>query len=283
MVHQIEGSNGRLVEPPERDPPPIGAPAKCVAQVQLFLVHPIRGAVNHVLAAVGGERRLRAGGEIGDVEVVVAHEADHSPVGRELGELLVAGAGAHRREALPRQVPHVEGALGVLPPDAGRVCEQEQLRAVRGKAVFLDHNRLPAPGRDQVGAANQQLLRPRERIDLIQIGIAGSVLLDGRVRLAVLHPGYVHEIARVLARAPNRMDGERRRLNALGGQGLDERDDGADGEEPVNHGWNHDGTRGRLGVPQTYPPGPIVEDWTDARFGSTFPTTFLFHRWDGAH
>src|SRR5207302_3000891 len=38
----------------------------------------------------------------------------------------------------------------------------------------------------------------------------------------------------------------------------------------------------RLGVPQTYPPGPIVEDWTDARFGSTFPAPFLFHRWDGA-
>src|SRR5207249_6991866 len=100
---------------------------------------------------------------------------------------------------------------------------------------------------DALPISNQQLLRPRERIDLIQIGIAGSVLLDGRVRLAVLHPGYVHEIARVLARAPNRMDRERRRLNALGGQGLDERDDGADGEEPANRGWNHDGPRGEVG------------------------------------
>src|SRR5256885_9493817 len=167
----------------------------------------------------------------------------------------LGGPGAHRPEALPGQVPHVEGALGVRPPDAGRVCEQEQLRAVPGKAVFLDHNRLPAPGRDQVGAANQQLLRPRERIDLIQIGIAGSVLLDGRVRLAVLHPGYVHEIARVLARAPNRMDRERRRLNALGGQGLDERDDGADGEEPANRGWNHDGPRGEVGGAPNLPAG----------------------------
>src|SRR2546422_6846351 len=49
-----------------------------------------------------------------------------------------------------------------------------------------------------------------------------------------------------------------------------------------NRGWNHVGPRERLGVPQTYPPGPIVEDWTDARFGRTFPATFLFHRWDGA-
>src|SRR3989442_12338181 len=37
----------------------------------------------------------------------------------------------------------------------------------------------------------------------------------------------------------------------------------------------------RLGVPQTFPPGPIVEDWTDARFGRTFPATFLFHPSDG--
>src|SRR2546430_5154329 len=28
---------------------------------------------------------------------------------------------------------------------------------------------------------------------------------------------------------------------------------------------------GRLGVPQTYPPTLIVEDWTGARFGGTFP------------
>src|SRR5438445_737085 len=43
------------------------------------------------------------------------------------------------------------------------------------------------------------------------------------------------------------MDRERRRLNALGGQGLDERDDGADREEPANRGWNHDGPRGVVG------------------------------------
>jgi len=31
----------------------------------------------------------------------------------------------------------------------------------------------------------------------------------------------------------------------------------------------------RLKVPQTYAPAPILEDWTDAAFGSTFPATFL--------
>ena len=51
------------------------------------------------------------------------------------------------------------------------------------------------------------------------------------------------------------MDRERRRLNALGGQGLDERDDGAAGEEPANGGWNHDGPRGEVGGAPNLPAG----------------------------
>src|SRR5216110_2367992 len=84
----------------------------------------------------------------------------------------------------------------------------------------------------RVDAAHQQLLRSGGGIDPIQIRVARGVFLDGRVRFAVLHPGDVHQIARVLARAPDGMDRERRRLNALGGQGLREAEDGANGDEP---------------------------------------------------
>src|SRR2546426_2983044 len=45
------------------------------------------------------------------------------------------------------------------------------------------------------------------------------------------------------------------RSNALGGQGLDERDDGADGEEPANRGWNHDDPRGAVGGAPNLPAG----------------------------
>src|SRR2546427_2645936 len=87
---------------------------------------------------------------------------------------------------------------------------------------------------DALPISYQQLLRPGERIDPVQIGIARGVLVDGRIRLTVLHPRDVYQIALVLARAPDRMHGEWRSLNALGGQGLRETDDGANGiSEPA--------------------------------------------------
>src|SRR3989454_7019222 len=159
-----------------------------------------------------------------------------SRVGRELGELLIAGPGAHRQEALPGEVPHVERPLRVLTPDPCRIGEDEELRAIRGKAVLLNRDRFPTSGRDQVGAADQQLLHPRQSIDPVQIAVAGAVFLDGRVRLAVLHPDDVYQIARELARAPDGMDSERRGLNALGDQGPGELNDGANAEEPANRG-----------------------------------------------
>src|SRR2546425_11858983 len=106
-----------------RDPPAVRAPAERVPQIELLLVHPVGGPVDDVVAAVCGEAGLRAGGEIGHVDVVRAHEADHPAVGRELGEHLVAGLLAHGSEALRREVPDVVRALGVLAPHARRVSK----------------------------------------------------------------------------------------------------------------------------------------------------------------
>jgi hypothetical protein len=82
----------------------------------------------------------------------------------------------------------------------------------------------------------KQLFRPGERIDPVQIRIARGAFLDGGVRLAILRPGDFYQIARVLARAPDAMNGERRSLDALGGQGAHEVDDGANGRELASQG-----------------------------------------------
>ena len=70
-----------LIELPESDGAGIGAPAKAVADVELFFVDPVGGAVDDVVGAVEGEGEDAVGGESFDVDIVVANVSDGATVG----------------------------------------------------------------------------------------------------------------------------------------------------------------------------------------------------------
>ena len=66
------------------DVPGVGAPAERVAEAELLLVHPIGGAVDDGLTAIGRELLLSAARDVGDEDVVVADEPDLPAVGGDL-------------------------------------------------------------------------------------------------------------------------------------------------------------------------------------------------------
>ena len=85
------------IELPEGDAAAIGAPAPAVAQAEFLLVDPVEGAVDDGARAVAGEPDHDAGGEVLDVQVVLAHVAHAAAVGRELGEEQRGGLAPARR------------------------------------------------------------------------------------------------------------------------------------------------------------------------------------------
>ena len=122
--------------------------------------------------------------------------------------------------------------------------------------VALAH-RLAGARRHQVSAPEQHVLLPREGVDAIEVGITRRVV-QHRVRLTIFHPGDGDEVARELACAPDRVNGERRRRHGLSDKRPRERPDGTDGYEPTNQPCKHDDHRAvGFGCPKLIPRAPL--------------------------
>ena len=70
-----------LIELPVDDRLAVGAETEAVANAELFLVDPVRGAVDDVLRSVSGQLRDLPVVEPLDVDVVAAHVADARRIG----------------------------------------------------------------------------------------------------------------------------------------------------------------------------------------------------------
>ena len=118
------------------------------------------------LRSVGGKLRDAQVGEVLDEEVVLAHVRHPGSVWRERGEHEGRGLGltAELLQPLRAAVEQPVIAARVLPPDALRIGEQEQLLRVGRPGVAFDPQGLRPPGRDQVRGRHPNLAPARRRI-----------------------------------------------------------------------------------------------------------------------
>ncbi len=117
-----------------------------VPQVELLFVDPVGCPVDDRLRAVVRQLRDLCIRETFAVEVVLAHIGDLLTVGREGREHERRGLGVAAAELLKslraaRERQHPVVAARVLPPDLGRVGEDEELRPVFGPLVVVDAER----------------------------------------------------------------------------------------------------------------------------------------------
>src|SRR5690606_18702321 len=132
-VRHQEFTRLRFVELEKGDVPAVRAPLPSVAKAELFLVHPIRGTIDdRPFGAVDGELLFFPAPQVHQEKVTIAHEGDVATVRADLGKHLVALITlAYRRDYIRLEVVDVVVALGIHPPDALSIGEEEDFFAVR--------------------------------------------------------------------------------------------------------------------------------------------------------
>ena len=213
VVDQVEVADFVGVELPVRDRRAVGAPAPAVLQPELFLVHPVEGAVDHGPGAVGGELGEGAGREVLDVEIVLA-DVSHPPAIR--GELREhqggrLGRSAELVEATGRPVERPVVAAGVGPPDRLRVREDQHRPEVRGPGVALDGEGNAVAGGHERLRGHQDGPRSRPGVVLHQVAALAAVRrgLERRVGRAVAQPpGRAERLGPEIGRGENPVNGE---------------------------------------------------------------------------
>ena len=186
VVEHRQRAHGRVVELHEGDPLRVGAPpeGRPVAIEDLLEVDPVGDPVPQVLGAAGGQGPLRRGGDVHDVQVVVADEGDGSPVRAELRVLLGAG-----------MIRQPDGGLAVEGGVIEIVVVPEQEALVRGVHV---ERRLPG---DRPGGALVQRWQPLQASEQ-RFGIVERARSAGRGLDLVELP--VADLEPVLAVQPGR-------------------------------------------------------------------------------
>ncbi len=198
VVDQQEIPHPAGVQLPVRDPLPVGAPAEAVAQPELLLVDPVKGAVDQ-----GGGAVLREGGDLPvleplHVDVMLADVGHPVSLGRELGEhqRLRPGLLAAQLTQLPAvQIQHPVVAPGVGPPDPRGVGVEQELPAILGEAEGGGAEREGVAGGHQLLAADQHRLVAGHRIDPDQVRDPGAfAALVGVVGGAVRRPAERRDV-----------------------------------------------------------------------------------------
>ena len=179
QVGHHEVARGCFVELQESDVAAVRAPGPGVAQPELLLVDPVRGAVDDAaLGAVVGQARLAPGGEVHHEEIAVAHERHAVAARAELGEHLEARrAVADGPQRLRGQLVDVVVALRVVAPDALGVGEEQHALAVRAVLVALDPDEPAGVGRAEVVAVDEPGARVGLQVVAHQVG-GGAVTFD---------------------------------------------------------------------------------------------------------
>ena len=163
VVDQRKLRNTPRVQLPVRDPLPVRAESKSVAQTELFFINPIECAVDFIDRARIRQLGDPAVDQVFDVDVVLAHISHLRAARGELGvhERARRSVSAQLVQLAGGPVEHPVVASRVGSPDAFGVGENEQPRSIARERVILDRKRRRFPGRDQVGRGNQHALLAR--------------------------------------------------------------------------------------------------------------------------
>jgi hypothetical protein len=124
----------RFVDARERDVTLVGRPPIASVAVHLFLGDELGHAETHEPAAFSCDRAFGAGGELDDVEVLVAHEAHEIRVWREtrVGFVRVG----------TREAAHGLGRLAGEVVDVQIAVERDEQVAIVGREAVLDDSRI---------------------------------------------------------------------------------------------------------------------------------------------
>ena len=183
--------HARAVDLPVGDRLAVGTPAEAVAERELFLVHPVEGAVDERVRAVLGERSDRPGGHVLDVQVILPDVGDVLSPGIE-GREHQRGFGGLAAELPQHVLVAIEDPVispRVQPPDLAGVGEEEQLSPVVADGEIGDAERAFAPLGDELSGPDQYLALAGGRIMTNHVSSLATLgILQRQVGRAVLEP-----------------------------------------------------------------------------------------------